>query len=101
MLQQDLYNGINMYWSEKWLGLDVCLPSCLFPSATDKTEGGKRKIGSTPCPMREGEKEIIPQFHDESCLMVNDYKAKAWPPQVFLIQQGDLHLQIMRPIRSP
>ncbi|KAF8220678.1 hypothetical protein L208DRAFT_1150089, partial [Tricholoma matsutake] len=28
--------------------------------------------------LREGEKEIIPQFHDESCLTVNDYKAKAW-----------------------
>ena len=40
--------------------------------------------------LRKGEKEIIPQFHDESCLTVNDYKAKAWlgPGQMILQKKG-------------
>ncbi|KAF8229809.1 hypothetical protein L208DRAFT_1479048 [Tricholoma matsutake] len=44
--------------------------------------------------LREGEKEIIPQFHDESCLTVNDYKAKAWlgPGQTILQKKGRGHL---------
>jgi hypothetical protein len=37
--------------------------------------------------LRDGKKEIIPQFHNESCLTVNDYKAKAW------LGQGQMILQ--------
>ena len=25
-----------------------------------------------------GEKEVMPQYHNESCLSVNDYKRSAW-----------------------
>jgi len=40
--------------------------------------------------LREGKKEIILQFHNESCLTVNDYKAKAWlgPGQTILQKKG-------------
>ena len=46
-----------------------------------------RKVAPT---LREGEKEIIPQFHDESCLSVNNYKTRAWlgPNQTILQKKG-------------
>jgi len=44
----------------------------------------------TPPTLKDGEKEVIPQFHDESCLTVNDFKAKAWlgPGQTILQKKG-------------
>ena len=43
-----------------------------------------------PPTMKDSEKEIIAIFHDESCLTVNDYKAKAWlgPGQTILQKKG-------------
>ena len=53
-----------------------------------KFEGSElRRVVPT---LREGKKEIIPQFYDESCLMVNNYKAKTWlgPGQMILQKKG-------------
>jgi hypothetical protein len=56
---------------------DVFLPAMAkFEERMTKFEGPElKKMEPT---LREGEKEIIPQFHDESCLSVNDYKASTW-----------------------
>ena len=41
-----------------------------------KFEGAELK--EIPPALKDDEKEIIPQFHDESCFTANEYKAKAW-----------------------
>ena len=68
---------------------EVFLPAIAkFEERMTKFEGPElRKVAPT---LREGEKEIIPQFHDESCLSVNDYKARAWlgPNQTILQKKG-------------
>ena len=64
---------------------EVFLPAMAkFEEQMMKFEGPElRKVAPA---LREGEKEIIPQFHDESCLSVNDFKARAWlgPNQMIL-----------------
>ena len=55
-----------------------------FEEWMTKFEGPElEKVAPT---LREGEKEIIPQFHDESCLLVNNYRVRAWlgPNQTIL-----------------
>ena len=54
----------------------VFLPAMAkFEEQMTKFEGPElRKAGPT---LREGKKEVIPQFHNESCLSVNNYKVKA------------------------
>jgi hypothetical protein len=43
--------------------------------------------------LKAGEKEIIAQYHNESCLTVNDYKAMAWlGPGQMILQKGCGHL---------
>ena len=68
---------------------EVFLPAMAkFEERMTKFEGPElRKVEPT---LGEGEKEIIPQFHDESCLSVNDYKANAWlgPGQTILQKKG-------------
>src|ERR1700733_12700395 len=68
---------------------EVFLPAMAkFEERMTKFEGPElRKVAPT---LREGEKEIIPQFHNESCLSVNDYKARAWlgPNQTILQKKG-------------
>ena len=56
---------------------EVFLPAMeKFEEQMTKFKGPElKKVGPT---LRECEKEIIPQFHDESCLSVNNYKVKAW-----------------------
>jgi Cys-tRNA synthase (O-phospho-L-seryl-tRNA:Cys-tRNA synthase) len=56
---------------------EVFLPAMAkFEERMTKFEGSElKRVAPT---LREGKKEIIPQFHDESCLTVNDYKVKAW-----------------------
>jgi hypothetical protein len=72
---------------------EVFLPAMAkFEEWMTKFEGPElRKVGPT---LREGEKEVIPQFHDKSCLSVNDYKAKVWlgPGQTILQKKGQGHL---------
>ena len=68
---------------------EVFLPAMAkFEERMTKFEGPElRRVAPM---LREGEKEIIPQFHDESCLTVNDYKVKAWlgPGQTILQKKG-------------
>ena len=68
---------------------DVFLPAMAkFEEQMTKFEGPELK--KVEPMLREGEKEIIPQFHDESCLSVNDFKASAWlgPGQTILQKKG-------------
>lgn len=56
---------------------EVFLPAMAkFEERMAKFEGPE--LTKVPPTLKEGEKEIITQFHDESCLMVNNYKVKAW-----------------------
>lgn len=56
---------------------EVFLPAmAVFEERMTKFEGAElTRVAPT---LKDGEKEIIPLFHDESCLSVNDYKATAW-----------------------
>jgi hypothetical protein len=56
---------------------EVFLPEMAkFEEWMAKFEGPE--LTKVPPTLKVGEKEIIAQFHDESCLTVNDYKVKAW-----------------------
>ena len=56
---------------------EVFLPAMAkFEERMAKFEG--HELTKVPPTLKAGEKEIITQFHDESCLTVNNYKAKAW-----------------------
>ncbi|TFK63428.1 hypothetical protein BDN72DRAFT_882113 [Pluteus cervinus] len=37
-----------------------------------------RQLKRTPPTLKPGEKEVIPNFQDESCFTVNEYKSRAW-----------------------
>ena len=68
---------------------EVFLPAMAkFEERMTKFEGPE--LGKVEPTLREGEKEIIPQFHDESCLSVNDFKTNAWlgPGQTILQKKG-------------
>ena len=72
---------------------EVFLPAMVkFEERMTKFEGPE--LTRVAPMLREGEKEIIPQFHNESCLTANDYKAKAWlgPGQTILQKKGRGHL---------
>jgi hypothetical protein len=68
---------------------EVFLPAMArFEAKMTHFEGPElKKVSPT---LKDGEKEIIPQFHDESCLTVNDYKSTAWlgPGQKILQKKG-------------
>lgn len=68
---------------------EVFLPAMgNFEERMTKFEGPE--LTRVPPSLKDGEKEVIPLFHDESCLTVNDFKAKAWlaPGQTILQKKG-------------
>jgi hypothetical protein len=68
---------------------EVFLPAMAkFEEQMTKFEGPE--LTKVPPVLKDGEKEIIALFHDESCLTVNDYKATAWlgPGQKILQKKG-------------
>jgi len=68
---------------------EVFLPAMAkFEERMTKFEGPDLK--PIPPILKPGEKQIIPLYHDESCLMVNDYKPTAWlaPGQTILQKKG-------------
>ena len=68
---------------------EVFLPAMAkFEGQMMKFEGPE--LTKVPPVLKDGEKEIVALFHDESCLTVNDYKATAWlgPGQKILQKKG-------------
>ncbi len=46
--------------------------------ATDEFDETTSHLKRTPPTLKPGEKEVIPNFQDESCFTVNEYKSRAW-----------------------